>query len=317
MNPKGHVLESIEDYGFGKGFLAAEEEFRKLLGALDVMQHKRDVHVMMLAHSKVVTFKNPAGPDFDRYELKCQARVASVIKEWAENVLFIFHQVDASKISEDKERHKTAPDKARAKGMIGERMIGAQKSAMYDAKNRVRMDAETPLTDPNAIVSMLLGEHLGDSVKAVADRVEKESPRKRASETKRETTRRDEPERARDDNGSQSREPARRDEPERKSSRGHDDPPRSKDADKTESRTWTEPKRDVAPPPPSRASELDVALKDASSLGELYRRKVDGWVAKANADADAKSVPSKIAAIVKRVNADVVADAELRAREAR
>src|SRR6185312_5833494 len=31
MNPKGRKLLSIEDYGYGKGYLVAEEEFRKLI----------------------------------------------------------------------------------------------------------------------------------------------------------------------------------------------------------------------------------------------------------------------------------------------
>lgn len=164
MNPKGRELESIEDYGFGKGYLAAEEEFRKLIGALDIMQAKRHIHVVLLLHSAVRTFKNPSGADFDRWEPKCHARISRVVVEYAENVLFTYFPMDASKISEDKDRHKMSPDRARAKGvMTGDRMVGCQQSAMYDAKNRVRLPPEMPMTDPNQLVSMLLGEHLADN----------------------------------------------------------------------------------------------------------------------------------------------------------
>jgi hypothetical protein len=177
MNPKKRKLESIEDYGYGKGYLVAEEEVRRMIELLDVLQGKRGLHVAVLMHSSIRTFKNPSGPDFDRYEPKCHARVAAVIKEWCENLMFLHFEMDASKISEDKERHKMAPDRARAKGISsGVRLCGAQLSAMYDAKNRVRMPAVMELSDPNQIVSMLLGEHLRGDVQSVGgDRQKRDS----------------------------------------------------------------------------------------------------------------------------------------------
>lgn len=159
MNSKGRKLLSIEDYGFGKGYLVAEEEFRKLISALQMLQHRTGMHVMMLMHSQVRTFKNPAGPDFDRYEPKCQSRIARVVVEWCESMLFGYFRVDSSKMGEDVQRNEKT---ARAKGVgSGERIVGARQSAMYDAKNRVGLPPEFELPEQlDDLISALLGENV-------------------------------------------------------------------------------------------------------------------------------------------------------------
>ena len=159
MNSKGHKLESIEDYGYGKGYLATEEEFRKFISALDIMQAKRGIHVCMLMHSEAKTFKNPFGADYDKFRPKPQDRVANVVVEWAENLLFGYFQVDAAKLSEDRERNDKT---ARAKGIgSGVRIIGAQDCALYRAKNRVGLPPEFELgEDLTTLIAALLGEHV-------------------------------------------------------------------------------------------------------------------------------------------------------------
>jgi len=328
MNPKSRKLESIEDYGFGKGFLVAEEEFRKLLGALDVLQAKRGMHVGMLMHSAVRTFKNPSGPDFDRWEPKCHARVARVVVEWAENVLFGFFRVDAAKISEDKERNKMAPDKARAKGIsTGERIIGAQQSAMYDAKNRVRMPAEMVYTDPNEVVSLLLGEHLKDprNAEPLAQRTSKPDAepyddRQRGGglayarrEQPREVTMQmpTSDQRFSDPPPVPAHHPDRVDDERRRQQDAFDratSRPQSERPGNTEARTWTEPKRpDPAPEQPRDASgalmaQLQAARANAHKFGgDRYLSAVNSWITKADGD------PAKLKKIIERVEKDCAA----------
>lgn len=161
LNPYARKYESIEDYGWGKGYTCAEEEMRKLIAVLDEMQYRRGIHVMIAQHDHVKTFKNPDGPDFDRHEPKCHYRVADVVAEWVDNYLFGRFRTDASKISEDKDRNKRDPSKAIAKANPGvsERLVCTQKTAAYDAKNRLRLPAEFPLGDPNELIGILLGEN--------------------------------------------------------------------------------------------------------------------------------------------------------------
>jgi hypothetical protein len=74
---KGSV-QSIEDFGggYGKGYLAALDEWRQFLADLDDLRAKRGMGVVLLAHSWIKSFKNPEGDDFDRAHqgmVRCRA----------------------------------------------------------------------------------------------------------------------------------------------------------------------------------------------------------------------------------------------------
>lgn len=158
MNPRGEPLLSIEDYGFGKGYIVAEEEFRRLIYELDILQVERGMHVVMLMHSHVVNFKNPSGPDFDRWEPKCHKRISKVVVEWSENFLFGHFETSVGKIPEEQAKKK---DQARPKGIsTGRRLLGTRNNAMYDAKNRHAFPEIIELEDPKDLLPQLLGIHL-------------------------------------------------------------------------------------------------------------------------------------------------------------
>lgn len=127
---------SIEDPGYGKGYQAALDEWRRFLSMLEILMEKRRVNVIMLAHAQIRPFKNPAGEDFDRYELKINQKAAGLVKEWAEAVLFANYETFA------KEDKKTK----RVKGVsTGARLLYTVRTAAFDAKNRYNLPEELPL----------------------------------------------------------------------------------------------------------------------------------------------------------------------------
>lgn len=135
-NPK-RDLQTIEDYGFGKGYQAALDDWRLLLAALERLRKAKGMHVVLLAHSWIKAFKNPEGDDFDRYELKLNAKAAGLWKEWADDVLFARFQVLAHKDTQTR----------RVRGVsTGARLIHTERSAAYDAKNRHGLPDELPLS---------------------------------------------------------------------------------------------------------------------------------------------------------------------------
>lgn len=151
LNKKGRALESIEDYGYGKGYIAADEEWRRFIEALKELQARRGMHVVLLAHSMVKKFNNPQGEDFDRWQPKMHERITRVCVEWVETVLFGFYDLAAGKIGDEK----------RAKGISeGKRLVGLRYSAMYDAKNRLGLPPVVEMTDTAAFVGYLLGQHM-------------------------------------------------------------------------------------------------------------------------------------------------------------
>jgi hypothetical protein len=160
LNKGGNKLESIEDYGYGKGYVAAREEFQRLLYAIDLMQarhleNRRLMHCVLLMHSKTVLFENPSGPNYKRWEPKVDSRIARLVIEWSENVLFGFYEVEAGKLKDEKEKH--------AKGVsTGKRLLGTRHNALYDAKNRMGLPEIMELGEPDDMIPCLLGEHLAN-----------------------------------------------------------------------------------------------------------------------------------------------------------
>lgn len=131
---------SIEDYGYGKGYQAALDEWRVFLAALDRLSERRKMNVILVAHSWVKAFKNPEGEDFDRYQLKLNDKASGLLKEWCDHVLFGIFETFA---------HKKDPSSKveKAKGVSnGARVIYTTRTAAYDAKHRGRMPERLPLS---------------------------------------------------------------------------------------------------------------------------------------------------------------------------
>ncbi len=126
----------IDAFGYGRGHVAALEEFRKLISWLELLRRAKNMHIIILGHSQVKTFKNPIGEDFDRFCLKINEKAAGLFKEWVDVVLFATHETFAVK--------KT--DKAKAKGVSnGARVMFSQRHAGYDAKTRYPIPSKIPL----------------------------------------------------------------------------------------------------------------------------------------------------------------------------
>lgn len=128
--------DSIEDFGYGKGWVLLGEEFARFLTSLDALTD-RGMHVVFLAHSTVKKFEAPdqAG-SYDRFELKLSKQNAPLLKEWADVVLFANY---VTRIAE-KDNGKT-----RAVGGK-ERMLFATHTAAYDAKNRHGLPDKLPFS---------------------------------------------------------------------------------------------------------------------------------------------------------------------------
>lgn len=135
----------IEDYGFGKGYTAALDEWRVLLASLERLRESRKMNVLLLGHCHAKPFKNPLGEDFDRYELKLHIKAGGLLKEWSDAVLFANHETYAKK----DERTK------KVKGIsTGARWLYTERTAGYDAKNRFGFPEMLPLSWPDVEAAM-------------------------------------------------------------------------------------------------------------------------------------------------------------------
>ena len=141
---EGQILEhmlrkdgkrSVEDYGFGKGFVKLAEAFTRVMGLCDQLIAK-GVHVVMVAHA---TIKRTSPPDetdgYDRYELKLTKQTAPLLKEWSDLLLFCNYR---TKLVEGAD--------GRMKAQGGKtRVMYAERAAAWDAKNRFGLPADMPM----------------------------------------------------------------------------------------------------------------------------------------------------------------------------
>lgn len=131
---KKHGKSSIEAFGYGKGYTLATEAWRQLLRGCDAL-HRKGCNVVMLGHSTISTFRDPEGPEYDRHHLKLHGKLAAMLKEWADTVLFCRHETVVGRTeSERSVAHAT-----------GARVMHTRHSAAFDAKNRDDLPAKLPL----------------------------------------------------------------------------------------------------------------------------------------------------------------------------
>ena len=121
---------SIEDIGYGKGYTMMEEGFRKILRALDILNEKKKMNVILLSHVLVKVFNDPEREPYDRWVLNSHNKVASQIREWVDFNLFANHQIRTVKSGQG------FNEKTRALAM-GDRMLFTKFSPSFDAKSRV------------------------------------------------------------------------------------------------------------------------------------------------------------------------------------
>lgn len=128
---------SIEDVGggYGKGYTAAVDEWRMLLASLERLRAV-GMTIVMLAHVAVKAYKNPLGPDYDRFVMKLDSKAAAVFHEWSD--LHLFAQFETWV---ETERGK------RPKGMGTDvRVVHTRRGAAFDAKNRFSLPETLPLS---------------------------------------------------------------------------------------------------------------------------------------------------------------------------
>ena len=125
----------VDELPYGRGFGVLSEAFQQLINAADQLIDK-GLHVVFVGHSEV---KRCSPPDmdegYDRYEIKLSKKVAPIVKEWADLILFTNYKTRVVEGSDG--RKKATGGKTR--------IMYAERSAAWDAKNRFGLPAEMPM----------------------------------------------------------------------------------------------------------------------------------------------------------------------------
>ena len=129
-------VKGIEDFGYGKGYTYAKEEFGKLLGALEEALNTGH-NVVVLAHAAITKFEQPdAVGNYDRWSMKTSKQVAPLLREWCDMLLFANYKTVVEKAG-------SAPN-AKNKASGGQRVLYTSHHPCWDAKNRFGLPEELP-----------------------------------------------------------------------------------------------------------------------------------------------------------------------------
>lgn len=126
---------SLEDFGYGKGYVFLSDEIGRLLASLDGLV-ELGINIVVTAHAKMRKFEQPDEMgSYDRWEMKLSKNVAPLVKEWADVVLFANYKT-FSVAADDKGK------KFKAQG--GSRVMYTSHHPCWDAKNRHGLAEELP-----------------------------------------------------------------------------------------------------------------------------------------------------------------------------
>ena len=85
--------DTIESPGYGKGYIAAAEEWRNLLSGFEALRQQRNMAVILIAHDKIKHFESPLHEGYDQYVLKLHDRAGALVQEWADVIGWANYQI--------------------------------------------------------------------------------------------------------------------------------------------------------------------------------------------------------------------------------
>jgi len=131
IDSAGDKINSIEDFGYGKGYTMVEETWAKFLDKLNELP----MDVVLLAHSELKKFEQPQEQgSYDRYTMKLSKKGNAILKEWPDALLLANYKT----LVETDEMKK-----AKAHGQ--KRTLYTTHHASWDAKNRFGLKDELPM----------------------------------------------------------------------------------------------------------------------------------------------------------------------------
>lgn len=142
MSRKDGPVDSIEGFGYGKGYVMAVDEWRALCVKLDRLRATKGMEIVLLAHAQIKNFKNPEGPDFDRWIPGLNIQASGLLKGWSDITGRLCHE-------ETTTEKRSKFDKV--KGLsTGVRLLKLAHSAAFDAKGRGNLpeQIEIPIEAP-------------------------------------------------------------------------------------------------------------------------------------------------------------------------
>jgi hypothetical protein len=133
---------NIETPSFGKGHVACDPVWRRILTALDHLRRKRGMTIALIAHSTIERIDDPRAPSFTSYQLRLQRRARGLVMDACDVVGFL--STDIRVVTEER---GFGQERARADGG-SQRYLFLEGRPAFAAKNRYSMPSKIPIDNP-------------------------------------------------------------------------------------------------------------------------------------------------------------------------
>jgi len=125
--------KSVEDPGYGKGYVLADSYWQMLFDGLNILNRVRGMAVVLIAHSEVSRFDDPTTGPYSKYDIRLHKRALAMVEDGVDAILFVNQKPTMKK--DDVGFNKTV---THAEGG-GQRWIHCEGRPAYTAKNRYGM----------------------------------------------------------------------------------------------------------------------------------------------------------------------------------
>jgi hypothetical protein len=128
--------KSIEDAGYGKGYLEADGIWREFLSACTWLRDNKRMTIVLIGHEAVQSFADPTTESYDRYTMRLHKRAEAMVREQVD-VLGFLNQITSIR------KEKTGFNKETAKATGGGQIaLNLAPRPAFQAKNRFDMPAQ-------------------------------------------------------------------------------------------------------------------------------------------------------------------------------
>ena len=143
-------VQNIEDVGYGKGYIMALDLWRQFLDGVTALRDRRGMTILLIGHSEVKRFDDPANDAYDRYQPRLHQRAADLVVESMDAVLFATQQTVVTS-------EEVGFNAKRKRGIsTGRRLLYTQEAPAWRAKNRYGLPLELDLAWP-AVADAIAG----------------------------------------------------------------------------------------------------------------------------------------------------------------
>lgn len=145
-------VTSLEDIGYGKGYMFALDLWRQYLDGMNYLRTEKGMVVVQIAHSHIKRFENPETDSYDRHQIKMHDKAAALVMEQSDIIIFVGEQIHVKKTQDGFSERK------RAVG-TGERVLYTEGRPSFVAGNRYSLPPEIPFNRDGSYWSTI-AEHV-------------------------------------------------------------------------------------------------------------------------------------------------------------